>query len=145
MTEVPSAADRTALESIVQRLAAAWNAGDAAAYAALHASDADSVNVRAQHLTGRAAIAAAHDSIFRSFYAGSTVRLVVQALRFLVPDVALLHVAATLDVPHGPLTGRHEDLISAVCTRSAAGWEIAAFHNTQAPDRAGAGSPPTAP
>ena len=61
-------------------------------------------------------------------------------MRLLRPEVALVHVQATLDCPTGPLQGRHTALFSMVLTRSAegAGWRVDTFHNTLVP-------PPTGP
>ena len=67
-----STGDRSAIEAIVESLEAAWNAGDAEAFAAPFTVDADFVNVRAEHHRGRAAVAAGHAAILRTVYAGST-------------------------------------------------------------------------
>ena len=127
--------ERAAVEAIVKRLEAAWNAMDAEAFAAPFAADADYVNIAGEHHRGRPAIAEGHHAIFRDFYADSTVKLTLLATRLLRADVALAHVHATLDVPKGPLAGRSAALLSMVLTRRAdgdgTGWEIAAFHNTR--------------
>lgn len=122
--------DRAAVEGLVQALEAAWNAMDGAAFAAPFADDADFVNVRGEHVRGRPAIAAGHDGIFRTIYAGSVNEYTVQAARLLRPQVALVHVHSRLDVPQGPLAGRHQALFSLLCTEEPGGWEIVAFHNT---------------
>ena len=122
--------DRAALESIVRRLQTAWNAMDAAAFAASFASDADFVNIRGEHHQGRPAIAAGHAAIFRTIYAGSSVHFTVESARLLRPDVALLHVRSVLDAPEGPLAGQHRACFSLAFTNEPGGWEIAAFHNT---------------
>jgi uncharacterized protein (TIGR02246 family) len=120
---------RDPLENIVRELEAAWNAMDGSAFARPFAEDADFVNIRGEHHRGRTAIAAGHEAIFRSIYAGSTCHFTVEAARLLRPDVALVHVHSTLDVPSGPLMGRHTALFSLVLTKKP-DWEIAAFHNT---------------
>jgi uncharacterized protein (TIGR02246 family) len=122
--------DRAALERIVGRLEAAWNAMDAAAFAAPFAGDADFVNIRGEHFRGRNAIATGHAAIFRTIYAGSTNHYTVEAARLLRPEVALVHVHSRLDAPHGPLAGRHGARFSLVLTKEPGGWEIAALHNT---------------
>jgi uncharacterized protein (TIGR02246 family) len=122
--------DRAALQHIVDRLEAAWNAGDGAAYAAPFAEDADFVNVRGEHFRERTAIAAGHAGIFGTIYAGSTNRYAIETARLLRPDVALVHVYSRLDVPAGPLAGKHAARFSLICTRDGGGWEIAALHNT---------------
>jgi uncharacterized protein (TIGR02246 family) len=125
--------DRASLEAIVRQLESAWNAMDAEAFAAPFAIDADFVNIRAEHHRGRPAIAAGHAAIFRDFYAGSTVQFGVEGGRLLNVGVALLHVKSELNAPTGPLAGTHHACFSMVLTRTASGWEIAAFHNTLQP------------
>src|SRR5262245_26226712 len=124
------AADRAAFEGIVRQLETAWNAMDGSAFAVPFADDADFVNIRGEHFRGRAGIAAGHIAIFRSIYAGSTNQLRLETARLLTADVALVHVHAGLEVPQGPLAGRHTARFSLVLTKDAGGWEIAAFHNT---------------
>jgi uncharacterized protein (TIGR02246 family) len=132
--------DRAALESIVNQLEAAWNAMDGTAFAAPFASDADFVNIRGEHFRGRPTIAAGHAAIFRTVYAGSTNRCTVEDARLLRSDVALVRVRALLDVPQGPLAGRHRARFSVVLTKESGGWEIAAFHNTLEPGQGPAAS-----
>jgi uncharacterized protein (TIGR02246 family) len=88
------------------------------------------VNIRGEHYRGREAIAAGHDAIFRTIYAGSKNRMTVEAVRLLRADVALAHVRTQLDAPHGPLAGQHSSRFSAVLTKGPGGWEFASFHNT---------------
>jgi len=106
---------------------------DAEAFAAPFAVDADFVNIRAEHFHGRPAIAEGHGAIFRSIYAGSTVQFGIESGRLLNVGVALVHVRSELDVPKGPLAGKHRACFSMVMARTANGWEIAAFHNTLEP------------
>jgi uncharacterized protein (TIGR02246 family) len=130
MTLDPSPEDRAALDLIVRRLEAAWNAGDGDAFAAPFADDADFVMIRGEHFSGRAAIGAGHSGIFRTIYAASTNRMTVEAARLLRPDVALVRVYSMLEVPRGPLAGGHRARFTLVCTREPAGWRIATLHNT---------------
>jgi uncharacterized protein (TIGR02246 family) len=126
----PAPADRAALENVVRRLEAAWNAMDGSAFAAPFAAEADFVNIRGDHFQGRAAIAAGHAAIFRTIYAGSTNQYTVEGARLLRPEVALVRVHAIMDAPQGPLTGRHGARFTLVLTKESGGWEITAFHNT---------------
>jgi uncharacterized protein (TIGR02246 family) len=128
-----SSVDRTTLETLVASLEAAWNAGDADAFAAPFTDDADFVNIRAEHFRTRAAIAAGHAAIFRTIYAGSTNVYTLSAARLLAADVALVHVKAVLDAPSGPLAGRNRALFSMVLVRAGSQWQIASFHNTLEP------------
>ena len=125
------AADRDALSALVRRLQDAWNAADGDAFAADFAEDADFVNVRGEHHRGDADyIGRAHQGIFDSVYAGSTVRYEVLVARELAPGVVLAVAAATLDAPQGPLQGVNEARITIVMTEEDGRWGISAFHNT---------------
>jgi uncharacterized protein (TIGR02246 family) len=97
------------------------------------APNADFVTIRAEHFQGRDVIAEGHAAIFRTVYSGSTIRATIESLRFLRPDIALLHVEAELTAPAGPLAGKNTARFSAVLTRESGGWQIASFHNTMAP------------
>lgn len=125
-----SPTDRARIDAIVASLEAAWNAADGDAFAKPFAQDADFVNVRAEHHSGRAAIAAGHTAIFRTIYAGSKNRYSVESARLITADVALAHVNASLDTPSGPMAGRINALFSMVLARTSDSWEIASFHNT---------------
>jgi uncharacterized protein (TIGR02246 family) len=122
--------DQAGLERIVNQLEAAWNGMDGSAFAAPFAGDADFVTIRGEHFRGRSAIGAGHAAIFRTIYAGSTVRFTVESARLLRPDVGLLHVRSVLNAPSGPLAGEHSACFSMVLTKERGSWEIAGFHNT---------------
>lgn len=123
-------ADRVAVERIARRLEDAWNALDGPAFGAPFAADADFVTIRGEHFRGREAIADGHAAIFQTIYAGSTNHYTVESARLLRPEVALVLVHARLDVPHGPLAGRHIARFTLVLAKRRDGWEIAALHNT---------------
>ena len=109
----------------------AWNAGDGAAYGAPFADEADFVNIRGEHHRGDGEyLGRAHQGIFDSVYAGSTVRYEVAVARSLAPGVVLAVANATLDAPHGPLQGVNDARITVVMTEEADRWTISAFHNT---------------
>ena len=125
--------------ALAARLENAWNAGDSAGFAAPFADDADFVNVLGMHVRGREGITHGHAEIFRTVYAGSTVRYRVDTARLLRPDVGLVHVHATLTVPAGPMAGTNNALYSMVLTRDGGEWRIASFHNTFVRDHASMG------
>jgi uncharacterized protein (TIGR02246 family) len=117
-------------ETVVEQLEAAWNAADGAAFAAPFEPDAEFVNVRGDPHTGRQAIAAGHDGIFSTIYAGSTVRYSVLQARELGDGVILAHISGKLDVPAGPMAGETNALASIVLIRDGDEHRVAAFHNT---------------
>ena len=125
--------DHAAFAEVLRSLEQAWNAGDAAAFGAAMAEDADFVTIRADHLRGREAIVASHAHIFSTIYAGSRNRISIESVRRLSEDVAVLHARCVLDAPTGPLAGRHEATLSSVVLRGGGTWTIMSFHITLAP------------
>jgi uncharacterized protein (TIGR02246 family) len=121
---------KTTADTVVKRLEDAWNAADGAAFGAPFAPDADFVTIRGELHSGPA-IAAGHQQIFDTIYAGSTVRYAVLDARELDDGIILAHVRGNLSVPAGPLAGENEALASIVLVRADGGHhQIAAFHNT---------------
>ena len=119
----------TIAESLIQRLEDAWNAADGAAFGAPFTADADFVTIRGELHSG-AAIAAGHQQIFDTIYAGSTLRYTLVDARELDDRVILAHVRGRLSVPAGPLAGESEALGSVVVVRDGYEPRIAAYHNT---------------
>jgi uncharacterized protein (TIGR02246 family) len=113
------------------QLAAAWNRADGAAFGAQFAAETDFVNVRGEHHRGDAtAIGHAHQAIFDTIYAGSTVRYRVDVARPVGADGLLAVVTSTLEAPTGPLAGTNHSRITATFRRQDDRWLITAFHNT---------------
>lgn len=125
-----TSSDQSSLETLVEALEDAWNAGDGAGFAAAFADDADFVNVYGMHGRGRTAIAKGHHFIFTTVYKDSKVEYRVVSVRMLAPGVAVLHVSARLNVPGGPLVGTHEALWTGIATLLDDSWKFAAFQNT---------------
>ena len=80
--------------------------------------------------TGRDAIAAGHQQIFDTIYAGSTVRYQVLQARELDDRVILAHARCTISAPGGPLAGEHASTITVVLVKHDDQYEITALHNT---------------
>src|SRR4051812_25575056 len=110
-----STIDTTAIATAhVEQLESSWNAADGAAFGAVFADDADFVDVRGDHHTGRHAIAHGHQGIFDSIYAGSTVRYELDVARAVAPGSIVAIINGTLDAPSGPLQGVNHCTITAV-------------------------------
>jgi uncharacterized protein (TIGR02246 family) len=121
---------KSTAETVVKRLEDAWNAADGAAFAEPFAADADFVNIRGDHHSGREAIAAGHQMIFNTIYAGSTLRYVLDRVREIDDGVVLAHIRATLNAPTGPMAGETNALASIVLVEEGDEPRIEAFHNT---------------
>ncbi len=122
---------KSTAETVVKHLEDAWNAADGAAFAEPFAADADFVNIRGDHHSGREAIAAGHQMIFDTIYAGSRLRYVLDRAREIDDGVILAHIRATLNAPTGPMAGETNALASIVLVAHEDDQpRIAAFHNT---------------
>ena len=121
----------TVAQEVLERLETAWNTADGVAFGAVYSPDASFVTVRGEHPVGREAIAAGHEGIFRTIYAGSRNHMQLVRAEELADGVVLAVSVHTLDCPTGPLAGRNQAMSTSVITRSGDGqWRITATQNT---------------
>jgi uncharacterized protein (TIGR02246 family) len=120
--------DETAIRQIVQQIQDSWNAHDGKAFAAPFAPDADYVVVNGMRIKGREAIEKGHTQIFTTIYKDSHNLGTIKSLRFLRPDVAVVHIEWNLEVR--PDAEKNQAINTMIMTREAGKWSIAAFHNT---------------
>ena len=121
-----------AIQALCRNVWAAWNARDAAAFAAQFAEDAAIIGFDGSEMTGRAAIAATLRQIFTDHITPAYVGK-IRSLRLLAPEVALLHALVGM-VPPGKtdLDPQLHALQVCLATRQAGAWRIAHFQNTPA-------------
>lgn len=123
-------ADEGEIRALLQRLNTAW--GDADAFAALFTEDAEYVTFDGSMFKGRAAIAESHRPLFEGFMRGSRLEGQVQSVRFLTPDVALVHgKGAVLQRKQRKASRRALSVQTNVVIRQDGRWLITAFHNTR--------------
>jgi len=129
--------DEGAVRNIIQEEIAAWNAGDAAAFARHFAADGTFTNIRGQLFTGREAFMERHDFIFKGIYRGTTMKQDVVSLKFVRPDVAVVEtLTAVIGIQKLPprisadAKGRLRSRLLQVMVKDGGEWKIAAFHNT---------------
>jgi len=124
---------REQIQSLFDQMAAAWQAGDGEQFAANFTDDADYVVFDGTHLTGRVAIAQAHQELFRGVLRGSRlVRGRVTDFRLLAPTVALLHSTGAVQMrwqKQAPV-GR-DSIQTMVAVLDKGRWQFAAFQNTR--------------
>jgi uncharacterized protein (TIGR02246 family) len=125
-----SSADEAALKQIVQQVQDGWNAHDGKAFAAPFAADADYVVVNGMKLKGRDEIEKGHTQIFATIYKDSHNVGTVKSVRFLRPDVAVVHAEWNLEFSMGGEKRKATAMNSMVMTKDSGKWSIAAFHNT---------------
>ncbi|MFI6519977.1 SgcJ/EcaC family oxidoreductase [Spirillospora sp. NPDC050679] len=127
---MPATADTREIEALFERFKDAWTAGDAAAFGDCFTDDSDYVSYDGTRAVGRAEHQHNHDLLFRGVLAGSALVGEPESVRFLTPDVALLHGTASVLMPwRRELPKRRLSRQTVVLVRGADGWRIAAIHN----------------
>jgi uncharacterized protein (TIGR02246 family) len=121
-------ADEAAIKAIVKQVEDGWNAHDGKAFSAPFAADADYVIVNGMYIKGREEIEKGHTGIFTTIYKDSRNAATIKSIRFLRPDVAVVHVEWNLEIRPGG--DKHRALNTMIMTRDSGKWSIAAFHNT---------------
>lgn len=125
-----SSADEAAIRQVVQQVQDGWNAHDGKAFAAPFAPNADYVVVNGIRAIGREAIEKGHTAIFTTIYKDSQNVGTVKSIRFLRPDVAVVHVEWNLEFRAGGETRKGHAMNTMVMTKEGGKWSIAAFQNT---------------
>jgi uncharacterized protein (TIGR02246 family) len=124
--------DEQALHSLYQQLIEAWNNGDGQAYGAVFTTDASYVDVTGTNTQGRQAISASHQHLFQTFLKGSRLVATITSIRFLRPDVALLHVQGNTLLPgQAELAPDRATLETAIAVKEQGKWLFAALQNTR--------------
>lgn len=126
--EEKQAADAAAIRANVEQMMKGWNAKSGAEFAKPFAEDADYVIISGMQIKGRMVIDKGHQSIFDTYYKNTTLALATDSIRFLRPDVAVVHVSSVLKHAEGKAARAK---ITLVMVKTGGTWEIAAFQNTE--------------
>jgi uncharacterized protein (TIGR02246 family) len=122
------ASDEAVMRESVKQMETGWNSKSGALFAKPFAEDADYVVINGMYIKGRAVIESQHQRIFDTIFKETNITLTVKQIRFLRPDVAVVHV-------EGHRTGSTKELtqdamLTLMMTKEKQGWVIAAFQNT---------------
>ncbi|OBG38227.1 MULTISPECIES: SgcJ/EcaC family oxidoreductase [Mycolicibacter] len=121
--------DEAAIRELFARQVAGWNAGDPAAYASVFTSDADYVTFLGDRYQGREAIAASYAPLFAKLLRGTRLELQASTLRFVTPDVALVHSRAAV-AKSARRRNRGVRINTSVAVRTDTGWLLTSSQNT---------------
>jgi len=124
------AEDEAAIRANVEQMAKGWNMKSGAEFAKPFAEDSDYVVINGMHIKGRAANAEAHQRIFDTIYKDSSIAPVVKQIRFLRPDVAVVHGVSNLTFKINGEEKKGNGFVTLVMTKDKGKWSIAAFQNT---------------
>ncbi|MEU1734498.1 SgcJ/EcaC family oxidoreductase [Streptosporangium sp. NPDC020145] len=126
----PRTDDTAEIERLFADFLAAWTAGDAQAFGALFTDDSDYVSYDGTVARGRRAHQHNHDKLFRGVLADSALVGDLESIRYLTPDVAVVHGTASVLMPwRSTLPRRRLSRQTVVVVRTETGWRIGAIHN----------------
>jgi uncharacterized protein (TIGR02246 family) len=134
-TSKPSTDDEAAIRSLYFQMIDSWNKGSGDDFAAPFAEDVDLVGFDGTHLKGRQEIASFHQRLFDTFVKGSRLVGKIRNVRFLTPDVAIMHaVGGTIMAGQTDIEPERNSIHTLVVIKGNGNhkWSIAAFQNTQA-------------
>jgi uncharacterized protein (TIGR02246 family) len=123
-------ADEGAIHELFQKSIEAWKRGDSEAYAAQFTEDSDYVAFDGTHLRGRQANAQSHKKLFDTFLKDSEVQGYIKNLRFLTPDVAVLHAVGGIRLRwQSRVSPGRVSIQTFVVVKRDGVWRFTAFHN----------------
>lgn len=110
----------------------AWNRGSSSDLASIFTADGDLVGFDGNHLNGREQIREHHKPLFERWLKGSRLVGQVKDVRYLTPDVAVMHaVGGTVMKGRDAPTRVRDSIQTLVAVRYQTDWQLAAFHNTR--------------
>lgn len=125
-------ADEAAVRGLYEQLMKGWNRGSGAEFAAVFAEDGDLVAFDGTHFEGRQEIATFHQELFDKWLKGTRLVGRVKSVRFLGPNVALMHaVGGTMMRGKAVPSLERDSIQTLVAVRRGGEWRLAAFQNTR--------------
>lgn len=125
--------EEMAIRQVFDRMAAAWNAGDATAFAQCLTGDCDYVTFAGQHINGRQANEQTHRQLFDLWVMKESVLHPGPApttITFLSDTIALVHSTGVIQLRFQKKPPRNRLSIQTnVMLRIDGEWKVRAFHN----------------
>jgi uncharacterized protein (TIGR02246 family) len=131
-TTTNHSADEAAVRALYRELMDGWDRGSGEAFASVFTEDGDLVAFDGTHFEGREEIAPFHQQLFDKWLKGSRLVGQVKDVRFLRPDVALMHaVGSTVMRGKNEPSPERDSIQTLVAVREGGEWRLAAFQNTR--------------
>ncbi len=123
-------ADEAAVRGLYRELMDGWNRGSGDAFAAAFTEDGDLVAFDGTHFEGREEIAPFHQELFDKWLKGTRLVGRVKSVRFLSPDLALMHaVGGTVMRGKSEPAPERDSIQTLVAIRQGGEWRLAALDN----------------
>jgi uncharacterized protein (TIGR02246 family) len=124
--------DEASVRLLITQASDAWNSGDVDRLTAVWTLDGELVAGDGSHHNGRREIAKYLTHLLMGFWKGSRFAASVTGLRFLRPDVALVHLDGGFQLPgETQLAPERRAAISIVAVRDGGTWRFALYHSTR--------------
>lgn len=127
------ATDEAAIRNLLGQLIDDWGRGDGEAYGSRFTEDTDYVAFDGTHTKGRQEIATSHQQLFDTFLKGSRLTGETSNIKFLHPNVALVHAngGTIMRGKNKPSPERHSIQTLVAIREEGNDWRFAAFHNSR--------------
>ncbi|MGH8879586.1 MAG: SgcJ/EcaC family oxidoreductase [Stackebrandtia sp.] len=124
--------DTTAVQNLFQRIQDMWAAADAVGYAECFTPDVDYVTFIGTHMKGHKQVIDSHEALWTTFQKNTRLHQVLDSLRFITPDVAVLVTRGAILQPKQQEPKRGDWKIQTlVALRTEDGWRFTSFQNTK--------------
>ena len=126
-------ADERAIRALQRQVLDAWGAGNGKAFAAPFSDDALFIGFDGSVMRGREQIAATHQDVFDRWMKGTRLVEEQTEVRFVDPDVAVVHtLGGTVMRGKSEPTPERDSIQTLVAVRDpAGGWSFVSFQNTR--------------
>jgi uncharacterized protein (TIGR02246 family) len=126
------ASDEQQIRAIWDRMAKTWTKNDARGYALEFTEDSDYVAFEGTRLRGRDANEQHHRRLFETVLKGTRLEGEVESVRFLGPDVAVMHLVGAVIFPWQRRTPKRRlSRQTCVVVRRDGRWQVTAFQNAR--------------
>lgn len=133
-----NASDEAAVRALYRRLMAAWNKGSGDGYAATFTENGVLVGFDGTALNGRQEIVSFHQPLFDKWLKGTRLVGEVMNVRFLTPNIAVMHaIGSTIMRGKSKPDPARDSIQTFVAVREHGEWKLAAFQNTRLRPMAG--------
>ena len=124
--------DEVAVRALYTQLMDGWNKGSGEAFAAPFAENGHMIAFDATHFKGRDEIVSFHQPLFDKWLKGTRLVGEVESVRFLSPDVALMHaLGGTVMRGKSRPAPERDSIQTLVAIKRNGEWRLAAFQNTR--------------
>jgi len=123
--------DESEIRQLIQTLADAWSKGDGELFASSFSDTHDFIVWNGYYFPNQSRMrnAKAHSGLFNSIFKNTDLYYVVDKVKFITDEVALVHFYGALVKDGEPRPKDPSVLISTVIVKGDDGWKIESFHN----------------